>query len=197
MSFSCFYSSFFYKYFISVVDSYFTRTCFIISIWISVIYFISHYKHAWRQRNDCALQVAVRDHVVSFSSLFFRFNSNMLRVLYQHRWCCWFSRDWQAIKKKVKLSAPSFWLSHPKLPWLMWKVCAEPTTSAGVGLWNSNSHEERPTSPVTPNPTAPMAHSLFTISLFHSVHHLRMLSCKQSRRRRGLQATLCEWWESS
>lgn len=71
----------------------------------------------------------------------------------------------------------------------MWKVCAEPTTSAGVGLWNSNSHEERPTSPVTPNPAAAAAaaaaHSLFLIPLFCSVHHLRMLSSKQCRRRRG------------
>lgn len=65
----------------------------------------------------------------------------------------------------------------------MWKVCAEPTTSAGVGLWNSNSHEERPTSPVTPNPSA--AHSLFLILLFRSMHHLRMLSSKQRRRRPG------------
>lgn len=67
----------------------------------------------------------------------------------------------------------------------MWKVCAEPTTSAGVGLWNSNSHEERPTSPVTPNPAAAAAHSLFLILLFSSVHHLRMLSSKQCRRRQG------------
>lgn len=71
----------------------------------------------------------------------------------------------------------------------MWKVCAEPTTSAGVGLWNSNSHEERPTSPVTPNPTAAAAaaaaHSLFLIPLFGSVHHLRMLRSKQCRRRQG------------
>lgn len=67
----------------------------------------------------------------------------------------------------------------------MWKVCAEPTTSAGVGLWNSNSHEERPTSPVTPNPVAAAAHSLFLILLFSSVHHLRMLSSKQCRRRQG------------
>ncbi len=68
----------------------------------------------------------------------------------------------------------------------MWKVCAEPTTSAGVGLWNSNSHEERPTSPVTPNPAAAAAaHSLFLIPLFRSVHHLRMLSSKQCRRRQG------------
>lgn len=67
----------------------------------------------------------------------------------------------------------------------MWKVCAEPTTSAGVGLWNSNSHEERPTSPVTPNPAAAAAHSLFLIPLFHCVHHSRMLSPKQRRRRRG------------
>lgn len=66
----------------------------------------------------------------------------------------------------------------------MWKVCAEPTTSAGVGLWNSNSDEERPTSPVTPNPAA-AAHSLFLILLFSSVHHLRMLSSKQRRRRQG------------
>lgn len=44
----------------------------------------------------------------------------------------------------------------------MWKVCAEPTTSVGVGLWNSNSREERPTSPVAPNP-APAAHSFIFI----------------------------------
>ena len=66
----------------------------------------------------------------------------------------------------------------------MWKVCAEPTTSAGVSLWNSNSYEERPTSPVTPNPAA-AAHSLFLIPLLRSVHHLRMLSSKQRRRRQG------------
>ena len=67
----------------------------------------------------------------------------------------------------------------------MWKVCAEPTTSADIGLWNSNSHKERPTSPVTPNPAAAVAHSSLLIPLFRSVHHLRMLSFKQSRRRRG------------
>lgn len=65
----------------------------------------------------------------------------------------------------------------------MWKVCAEPTTSVGIGLWNSNSHEERPTSPVTPNPAAAAAYSLFLILLFHSVRHLRMLSSKHRRRR--------------
>lgn len=58
----------------------------------------------------------------------------------------------------------------------MWKVCAEPTTSAGTGLWNPNSHEERPASPVTPNPAA--AHSLFLIPLFRSGHRLRMLGLR-------------------
>lgn len=64
----------------------------------------------------------------------------------------------------------------------MWKVCAEHTGSAGVGLWNS--YEERPTS-VTPNPAAAVVHSLYLIPLFHPVHHLRVLSFKPSRRRHG------------
>lgn len=84
----------------------------------------------------------------------------------------------QTFTKRLKtkqLKAPSSWLSHPELGWLMWKVCAEPTTSAAVGLWNSNSHEERPTLLVTPNPPAAAAHSLFLIPLFHSIHHLRVL----------------------
>ena len=96
---------------------------------------------------------------------------------------------WLSVQKQ--LSAPSFWLSHPKPDWLMWKVCAEPTTSAGVGLWNSNSHEERPTSPVAPNPAA-AAHSLFLILLFRSVHHLRMLRSKASQKETRWQE---RWWE--
>lgn len=59
----------------------------------------------------------------------------------------------------------------------MWKVFAEPTTSAGVGLWNSNSHEERP----TPNPAA-VAYSLFLIPLFHS---FIIYACLASSRAEG------------
>lgn len=55
--------------------------------------------------------------------------------------------------------------------------------SAGVGLWNSNSQEERPTS-VTPNPAA-AAHSLFLILLLHFVRHLRMLDSEQCSGRQG------------
>lgn len=115
----------------------------------------------------------------NFSPSFVPSNSNMF--LCQRRSC---SRRCVAVKKPAKaLSPPN--CRPSMLDWLMWKVCAEPTTSAGVGLWNSNSHEERPTSPVTPNPAAAVVHSLFLIPLFHSVHHLRVLSFKQSRRRHG------------
>lgn len=98
---------------------------------------------------------------------------------------------WLAVTKQP--NSPSFWLSHPESDWLMWKVCAEPTTLAGVGLWNSNSQEERPSSPVPPNPVP--AHSLFLIQQFCSVHRSRMLGCKQCRRRQGGKWKLCEWWE--
>lgn len=94
------------------------------------------------------------------------------------------------IKKSIALS---FWLSHPKLHWLMWKVCAEPTTSAGVGLWKRNSHEERPNSPVTPNPPA-AGPPLCLIPPFSPVHHLRMLGCEHCRRRRGQEAGEVCWW---
>lgn len=94
------------------------------------------------------------------------------------------------LKKSIALS---FWLSHPKLHWLMWKVCAEPTTSAGVGLWKCNSHEERPNSPVTPNPPA-AGPPLCLIPLFSPVHHLRMLSCEHCRRRQGQEVGEVSWW---
>lgn len=80
-----------------------------------------------------------------------------------------------------------------ELHWLMWKVCAEPTTSAGVGLWKCNSHEERPNSPVTPNPPA-AGPPLCLIPLFSPVHHLRMLGCERCRRRRGQEAGEVSWW---
>lgn len=95
----------------------------------------------------------------------------------------------------LKSIALSFWLSHPTLHWLMWKVCAEPTTSAGVGLWKCNSHEERPNSPVTPNPPA-ASPPLCLILLFSLVHHLGMLSCEHCRRRRGREAGDVSWWRN-
>lgn len=66
----------------------------------------------------------------------------------------------------------------------MWKVCAEPTTSTGVGLWKRDPGAERPTSPGTPNPAAAGA-PLWLIPPLSPAHHSRMLGCEVGRREGG------------